>query len=100
MRFPTRGPWRTYKQPEKNTWLIAAPEIIASEVRLEDDAILIAAAPELLKVCKMLLADAKGLSSPSFVLATQLINRIEGREPDANPCNVCHGAGCPECWRE
>lgn len=44
----TPGPWNAFKYPDVKSWTVAAKESIASKIKTEPDAQLIAAAPELL----------------------------------------------------
>lgn len=50
----TQGRWSYFKYPDTKTFTVAATGSIASKIRSEDDARLIAAAPELLVVLRNL----------------------------------------------
>jgi len=56
----TLGPWIACKYPDVKTWTVAANQSVASKIRSEADAKLIAAAPDLLVACEKawLLLDA------------------------------------------
>lgn len=45
----TPGPWNAYKYPDTKTWTVAAKASVASKIKDEADAKLIAAAPEMLE---------------------------------------------------
>jgi len=48
----TQGPWSALKYPDTRTWTVASRESIASKIKTEFDARLIAAAPDLLDIAK------------------------------------------------
>lgn len=55
----TPGIWHAVKYPDVKTWTVTARESVASKIKTEADARLIAAAPGLLEVCKQTLMFAR-----------------------------------------
>ena len=45
----TPGPWIAWKYPDVKSWTVASKESVASKIKTEQDARLIAAAPEMLE---------------------------------------------------
>lgn len=59
----TPGPWCALKYPDVKSWTVAAQGSVASKIKTEQDARLIAAAPEMLEALeqiKGLLPDIEG----------------------------------------
>lgn len=74
----TPGPWNAFKYPDVKSWTVAAKESIASKIKTEQDANLIAAAPEMLEALEKIANDYEMKHSELRILAERAIKKARG----------------------